>query len=115
MGFISKYSRIEQRDYSKQVERLKALETRIDLFKDANPIEYNKVLSKYPSVPVLIDAYNQQKADLDKLNNQASTIRRMPGLSQKERQARLQGIKELQLLYKKNIAAMIEVGLEQYD
>ena len=39
----------------------------------------------------------------------------MPGLSQKERQARLQGIKELQLLYKKNIAAMIEVGLEQYD
>ena len=114
-SFISKYSRIEQRDYSKQVERLKALETKIDLFKDANPIEYNKVLSKYPSVPVLIDAYNEQKADLDKLNNQAATIRRMPGLSQKERQARLQGIKELQLLYKKNIAAMIEVGLEQYD
>ena len=55
------------------------------------------------------------KADLDELNKQANQIRKMPGLTAKQRADRLQPIKELQLLYKRTIAAQVELGLESGD
>ena len=62
-----------------------------------------------------MNQYNKMKSDLDELNKQANQIRKMPGLTAKQRADRLQPIKELQLLYKRTIAAQVELGLESGD
>lgn len=114
-SFLSKYSNIEQRQYSDTVKKVDELNRKLTLFKDTNPVKYLELLSKYPAGPAVIDQYNKMKADLDELNKQANQIRKMPGLTAKERADRLAPIKELQLLYKRSISAQIDIGLQSSD
>ena len=114
-SFLSKYSDIEQRQYSDAVQKIDELNRQLELFQDTNPVKYTEILSKYPAGPALIKQYNKMKADLDELNKQANQIRKMPGLTAKQKSDRLQPIKELQLLYKRTIAAQVELGLESGD
>ena len=114
-SFLSKYSDIEQRQYSDTVKKVDELNRKLTLFKDTNPVKYLELLSKYPAGPAVIDQYNKMKADLDELNKEANQIRKMPGLTPKERAERLTPIKELQLLYKRSISAQIDIGLQSGD
>lgn len=114
-SFLSKYSNIEQRQYSDTVKKVDELNRKLTLFKDANPVKYLELLSKYPAGPAVIDQYNKMKADLDELNKQANQIRKTPGLTAKQRAERLAPIKELQLLYKRSISAQIDIGLQSGD
>ena len=114
-SFLSKYSNIEQRQYSDTVKKVDELNRKLTLFKDTNPVKYLELLSKYPAGPAVITQYNKMKADLDELNKQANQIRRMPGLTAKQRADRLAPIKELQLLYKRSISAQIDIGLQSGD
>ena len=55
------------------------------------------------------------KSTLNDLNKQANIIRKQPGLNAKERSLRLEGIKDLQLVYKRNITAQIQMALEYIE
>jgi len=114
-SFLSKYSTQAQRDYSEAVQEIDELNRKLTLFKDTNIRKYTEVLSEYPAGPVVIKQFNKMKADLDKLNKQANDIRRMPGLTAKERANLLEPVKNLQLMYKASIARMVELGLESDD
>ena len=114
-SFISKYSNIEQREYADAVRKVDELNRKINLFKETNPIKYSEILSQFPAGPIVIKDYNTLKADLDELNEQAKTIRKMPGLTAKERKLRLDPIKDQILMYKRTIANMVELGLASGD
>lgn len=114
-SFISKYSDIEQRQYSKAVKEVDELRRKLELFKVGNPAKYIDIKTKYPFAEGIISQYDKMKADLDKLNQQAKAIRQQPGLTAKQREEQLEPIKQLQLLYKKSIASQIELGLQMMD
>ena len=114
-SFFSKYSDLDQRAYSRTVTDIENLEAKINLFKDTNPYEYNNILAKNPFAPTVIDYYNGMKSTLNDLNKQANIIRKQPGLNAKERSLRLEGIKDLQLVYKRNITAQIQMALEYIE
>jgi len=114
-SFFSKYSDLDQRAYSRTVTDIENLESKINLFKDTNPYEYNDILAKNPFAPTVIDYYNGMKSTLNDLNKQANIIRKQPGLNAKERSLRLEGIKDLQLVYKRNITAQIQMALEDIE
>ena len=114
-SFFSKYSDLDQRAYSRTVTDIENLESKINLFKDTNPYEYNDILAKNPFAPTVIDYYNGMKSTLNDLNKQANIIRKQPGLNAKERSLRLEGIKDLQLVYKRNITAQIQMALEYIE
>jgi hypothetical protein len=114
-SFFSKYSDLDQRAYSRTVTDIENLEAKINLFKDTNPYEYNDILAKNPFAPTVIDYYNGMKSTLNDLNKQANIIRKQPGLNAKERSLRLEGIKDLQLVYKRNITAQIQMALEDIE
>ena len=114
-SFISKYSDIEQRMYTDAVKEVEDMNRRIKLFEQTNPIKYNEVLQEFPAVLSVIDLYNTMRSELNKLNQRANQIRKMPGLNAKERAAMLKPIKELQLMHKRSIANMVEQGLQSRD
>ena len=114
-SFISKYSDIEQRMYTDAVKEVEDMNRKIKLFEQTNPSKYAEVITEFPAAIPLIDTYNQMRSELNKLNQQANQIRKMPGLNAKERAAMLKPIKELQLMHKRSIANMVEQGLQSRD
>ena len=114
-SFISKYSDIEQRMYTDTVKEVEDMNRRLKLFEQTNPIKYNEVLQEFPAVLSVIDLYNTMRSELNKLNQRANQIRKIPGLNAKERAAMLKPIKELQLMHKRTIANMVEQGLQSRD
>jgi len=114
-SFISKYSDIEQRMYTDAVKEVEDINRKLKLFEQTNPSKYAEVITEFPAAIPLIDAFNQMRSELNKLNQQANQIRKMPGLNAKERAAMLKPLKELQLMHKKAIANMVEQGLQSRD
>ena len=114
-SFISKYSDIEQRIYTDAVKEVEDMNRKLKLFEQTNPSKYAEVITEFPAAIPLIDVYNQMRSELNKLNQQANQIRKMPGLNAKERAAMLKPLKELQLMHKKAIANMVEQGLQSRD
>ena len=114
-SFISKYSDIEQRIYTDAVKEVEDMNRKLKLFEQTNPSKYAEVITEFPAAIPLIDTYNQMRSELNKLNQQANQIRKMPGLNAKERAALLKPLKELQLMHKRSIANMVEQGLQSRD
>lgn len=112
-SFFSKYSKIDQRAYSRATKKIDRLKGQLDLFKDTNPQKYFKVLQKYPMGPTTVDMYNDMRAQLNKLNQQAKVIRKQPGLTPKERKSLLEPIENLQLILKRQIAAAVDMALPE--
>jgi hypothetical protein len=114
-SFLSKYSDIEQRIYTDAVKEVEDINRKLKLFEQTNPSKYAEVITEFPAAIPLIDTYNQMRSELNKLNQQANQIRKMPGLNAKERAALLKPLKELQLMHKRSIANMVEQGLQSRD
>jgi hypothetical protein len=112
-SFFSKYSKIDQRAYSRATKKIQQLESRLKLFEDTNPQKYFEVLQKYPMGPTTVDMYNDMKGQLNKLNQQANVIRKQPGLTPKERKSLLEPIENLQLILKRQIAAAVDMALPE--
>jgi hypothetical protein len=114
-SFLSKASDIEQREYSDAVKKIENENRRLSLFKDTNPMVYNEVIAENPAILATIEQYNKMKSALNKLNQRGNEIRKMQGLSPKQRKDLLEQIKTQQLMYKRSIARMIEMGLYSED
>jgi len=110
-SFFSKYSKIDQRAYARASQKIEKLESKLDLFKDTNPQKYYEVLQKNPMGPTTVDMFNDMKAKLNKLNNQARIIREYPGLTPKERKSMIEPIKNLQNILKRQITAAVDMAL----
>jgi len=114
-SFLSKTSNIEQREYSDAVKRIENENRKLMLFKDTNVEKYIEVVSENPAVIATIDQYNKMKAQLNKVNDRANQIRKMQGYSPKQKKQMLEHLKMQQLMYKRSIARMVELGLGSED
>ena len=112
-SFFSKYSKIDQRAYARASQKIEKLESKLDLFKDTNPQKYYEVLQKNPMGPTTVDMFNDMKAQLNKLNQQARVVREYPGLTPKERKSMLEPIKNLQNILKRQITAAVDMALPE--
>ena len=114
-SFLSKASDIEQREYSEAVKKIENENRRLSLFKETNPMVYNQVVAENPAIIATIEHYNKMKSKLNKLNQRGNEIRKMQGLSPKQKRDLLEHIKSQQLMYKRSIAHMVEAGLYSED
>ena len=110
-SFFSKYSKIDQRAYSRASQKIEKLESKLKLFEDTNPQKYLEILQKHPMGPTTVDMFNDMKAQLNKLNQQARIVREYPGLTPKERKSMLKPIKNLQNILKRQITAAVDMVL----
>ncbi len=81
------------------------------LVEDTNPQKYLEILQKHPMGPTTVDIFNDMKAQLNKLNQQARIVREYPGLTPKERKSMLKPIKNLQNILKRQITAAVDMVL----
>jgi hypothetical protein len=102
-SFISTKSNVDLREFAKMEESVKKKERLLKMFK-TNPEKYADYVSEHPFDASLVKMYNQQvNGRLNDLRERANKIRRMPGLSPKDRKSLLEPIKEEQNIIKRQI------------
>jgi hypothetical protein len=102
-SFISTKSNVDQREFSKMEDSVREKERLLKMFK-TNPEKYADYVSEHPFDASLVKMYNQQvNGRLNDLRERANKIRRMPGLSPKDRKSLLEPIKEEQNIIKRQI------------
>lgn len=102
-SFISTKSNVDQREFAKMEDSIREKERKLKMFK-TNPEKYADYVSEHPFDTSLVRMYNQQvNGRLNDLRERANKIRRMPGLSPKDRKALLEPIKEEQNIIKRQI------------
>lgn len=108
-SFISTKSNVDQREFAKMEDSIREKERKLKMFK-TNPEKYADYVSEHPFDTSLVRMYNQQvNGRLNDLRERANKIRRMPGLSPKDRKALLEPIKEEQNVIKRNITHNVNI------
>ena len=110
-SFISKYSEIDQRAYNRVRRQIEDLDRKMNLFAGVDASRYLDMVAKYPGAEAAIANYNQLNAQLNKINEQAKFIRRESSYDRKTRKFLLDDIKEQQLIYKRQIATLMDMAL----
>jgi hypothetical protein len=108
-SFISTKSNVDQREFSKMEDSVREKERMLKMFK-TNPEKYAEYVSEHPFDAYLVKMYNQQvNGRLNDLREKANKIRRIPGLSPRDRKALLEPIKEEQNVIKRNITHNVNI------
>mgnify|MGYP003142697599 CR=1 FL=1 len=110
-SFISKYSEIDQRAYNRVRRQIEDLDRKMNLFEGVDASRYMNMVAKYPRAEAAIANYNILNAQLNKLNQQANFIRRNAAFDRKTKKSLLDDIKEQQLIYKRQIATLMDMAL----
>ena len=83
----------------------------MNLFEGVDASRYMNMVAKYPRAEAAIANYNILNAQLNKLNQQANFIRRNAAFDRKTKKSLLDDIKEQQLIYKRQIATLMDMAL----
>jgi hypothetical protein len=103
-SFFGAPSNYDARQFSEVEKQILAKQQRINMFKQANPEQYIKYLEKNPMDEFLVEHYNKAvNQDLKKLREQANVLRRMPGLTSKERTDAVKNVVSLENIVKRGI------------
>lgn len=85
-SFFGAKSNVDSREFGKAEEKLLEISKTLNTIKKAAPDVAAVYFTKHPMHQVLVDSYNNKKADLDALRQEANKIREMQGLPMKDRQ-----------------------------
>ena len=113
-SFFSRVSDIDARKYAETKKDVEKVRGRLNLFKDTNTQEYIEYNKNNPASYAIVKTFDSLNAKLNKLNAQANLLRKMPGLSPKERTEQLRMVKVYQLMLKKGISEQIKI-MESYN
>jgi hypothetical protein len=103
-SFFGAPSNFDSREFTSVEKQILAKQQKINMFKEANPEQYARYIEKNPMDEFLVEHYNKAvNQELKKLREQANTLRRMPGLSAKERSESVKNIVSLQNIVKRGI------------
>jgi len=109
-SFLSNKSNVDSRQYGKVEEEIIKKEKIINGFKESNPEMYVDYIMEHPYDEAMIESFNKMAGgDLKKLREDANVIRRMPGLTPKDRAQMLEMNKFTQNLLKSSIVSSIEM------
>ena len=107
-SFFSKYSKIDQRAYSRTSQDMQKLEAKIKLFKGSNPIKYYETLNENPNALPIIDRYNSHKAKMNKVTAQIKAIKRRSGITRKSKEALIEPLEAYRLLIQRQMIHMVD-------
>ena len=85
-SFFGAKSNVDSREFGKAEEKILEISKTLNTIKKAAPDVAAVYFTKHPMHQVLVDSYNDKKADLDALRQEANKIREMQGLPMKDRQ-----------------------------
>jgi len=115
-SFLSTKSNVDSRNYAKIENEVLEKQKIINSFKQSNPEKYIDYIMNHPFDEAMIESFNKLVGgDLKKLAQDANTIRRMPGLTPKDRAQMLEVNKLMQNLYKSNIVSSVEMFKDLED
>ena len=113
-SFISKYSKVDQRAYSRVVKESKDIIERVNLFKETNPEKFVEYITKNPMGLVIEERYNKLvNGDLKEVTSLMIQIRTMPGLTPKEKNEMIELLKDQQNAIKRVIAFELDIYLNE--
>ena len=113
-SFISRYSKVDQRAFSRVVKESKDIIERVNLFKETNPEKFIEYISKNPMGLVIEERYNKLvNGDLKEITSLMKQIRTMPGLTPKEKNEMVEVLKEQQNAIKRAIAFELDIYLNE--
>jgi hypothetical protein len=115
-SFISTKSNVDSRQYGKVEEDVLQKQKIINMFRESNPEKYIDYIMEHPYDEAMIATFNKMAGgDLKKLREEANIIRRMPGLTPKDRAQILEMNKFTQNLLKSSIVSSIEMFKDLED
>ena len=117
-SFLSKYSEVDQRAYSRVIKESKDVIERLNLFKNTNPEEYLEYLMSNPIAPVIEKRYNSLiGGEIKKVTTAIKEFKAMPGLTAKEKEEVIELLKSQQIALKRSAAFELDLYLkgEFYD
>jgi hypothetical protein len=115
-SFLSNKSNVDSRQYGKVEQDVLEKQKIINMFKQSNPEKYIDYIIEHPYDEAMIESFNKMAGgDLKKLREDANVIRRMPGLTPKDRKDMLEMNKLTQNLLKSSIVSSIEMFKDLED
>jgi hypothetical protein len=115
-SFLSNKSNVDSRQYGKIEEDVLQKQKIINMFRESNPEKYIDYIMEHPYDEAMIATFNKMAGgDLKKLREDANIIRRMPGLTPKDRAQMLEMNKLTQNLLKSSIVSSIEMFKDLED
>jgi hypothetical protein len=115
-SFLSNKSNVDSRQYGKVEEEVLEKQKIINMFKQSNPEKYIDYIIEHPYDEAMIESFNKMAGgDLKKLREAANAIRRMPGLTPKDRKDMLEMNKYTQNLLKSSIVSSMEMFKDLED
>jgi hypothetical protein len=115
-SFLSNKSNVDSRQYGKVEEEVLEKQKIINMFKQSNPEKYVDYIMEHPYDEAMIESFNKMAGgDLKKLREAANAIRRMPGLTPKDRKDMLEMNKYTQNLLKSSIVSSMEMFKDLED
>lgn len=114
-SFVSKYSKADQRAYSRIRNLVGDKEKRLNALSQ-NPVAYAKYTQDNPYDPFIVQRFKEVEAQkINPARAQTNEVRRMPGLTPKERTELVDQRKSVVDAYTKGLVAEIEVILEMAE
>ena len=114
-SFVSKYSKADQRAYSRVRSLVENKEKRLNSLLQ-NPLKYTDYVKNNPYDEAIVELFKQREAeDINPARADVNEIRRMPGLTPKLRTELIEKRKSILDAYTKGLTAEIEVLLEMSE
>ena len=114
-SFVSKYSKADQRAYSRIRNLVGEKEKRLNALSQ-NPVAYSRYTQDNPYDPYIVQRFKEVEAkQINPARAQTNELRRMPGLTPKERTELVDQGKSVVDAYTKGLVAEIEVILEMAE
>jgi hypothetical protein len=111
-SFISNYSKVDQRAFARVENEVREKEKRLNT-SALNPEQYLKYIEANPYDKMIVSQYNSLvNRGLKNAREKANKIRRMPGLSTKERKELIDELVEIQNQYKHAAVTRLDILLE---
>jgi len=115
-SFLSNKSNVDSRQFSKVEQDMLEKQKIVNMFKQSNPEKYIDYIMEHPYDEAMIEQFNKMAGgDLKKLREDANAIRRMPGLTPKDRKDMLEMNKFTQNLLKSSIVSSMEMYKDLED
>ena len=107
-SFFSKYSDIDQRRFARTSDKFAELESKVNLFKNTNPLLYFEILQKNPKAETVIKLYNQAKAEANQIQAQINKIKRDATMDRKTKAVLLEPLEEYRKMLRRQMVNMID-------
>lgn len=107
-SFFSRYSDIDQRRFAKTGLKFSELESKVNLFKNTNPLLYYEILQENPNAETIIKLYNQSKAKVNQVQAQINKIKRDATIDRKMKKVLLEPLEEYRKMLRRQMVNMID-------